>query len=60
MLTESQFREIADTLKAIANELRDMNDRTTLKACVSMINEGLQSGFVTVPEGGIYSGPSIA
>ncbi|WJJ55716.1 hypothetical protein PROPHIT463_2 [Mycobacterium phage prophiT46-3] len=60
MLTESQFREIADTLKAIANELRDMNDRTTLKACVSMINEGLQNAFITGPEGGTYSGPSIA
>lgn len=45
MLTESQFREIADTLKTIANELRDMNDRTTLKACVAMINEGLPGSY---------------
>ncbi|SKP85102.1 Uncharacterised protein [Mycobacteroides abscessus subsp. abscessus] len=41
MLTESQFREIADTLKTIANELRDMNDRTTLKACVDDDQRGV-------------------
>ena len=60
MLTEAQFREIADSLKTIADELRDMNDRKTVKAVVAALTEGLQSGFVTVPEGGTYSGPSIA
>lgn len=59
MLTESQFREIADSLRDIVNELREMNKPDVIDVALSRYTDAeLQQ--LNEYQREFHSGPSIA
>ncbi|SLG47245.1 Uncharacterised protein [Mycobacteroides abscessus subsp. abscessus] len=63
MLTESQFREIADSLRDIVNELKKMNEVTKPLTMKFSGQPGVSGGAGSNPhtfERSDHSGPSIS